>query len=204
MVWLRIDDGFSRHPKVTALSFRERWVWLDVLCYCASYQTGGYLPEGLGSIVPGASAKFIGRCGELGLVNVVGGRLRVHDWHVYNGTIGERVEHFLTENPDASANDVHKAVGGNRDLVLAEVRKLREGGTGGTGESGSGGTRKPGTKTGTESGSESGSYARGPQPLENSPKAVMGSRPDAHPDADERPGLSHIGTIIDEALKEAS
>lgn len=159
MSWLRIDDGFSRHPKVTALTPKERWVWMDVLCYCASYQTGGYLPENMGGIVPGATTRFLARCSELRLVNVVHGRLRVHDWHVYNGTIAERVEHFLSENPDATANEVHKAVGGTREVVLAEVKRIK-GGSERTDPGGSGGTGFGGSETG----SESGSRARAPHP----------------------------------------
>lgn len=201
MSWLRIDDGFSRHPKVTALTHRERWTWLDVLCYCASYQTGGYLPEGIGGIVPGATTKFLGRCGELGLVNVVGDRLRVHDWHVYNGTIGDRVAHYLDENPDATANEVHKAVGGTRELVLIEVKRVKE--------SGSARTSKPGSArtgfSGSESGSESGSRAGGPSPLLISPKAVgHGKDPDARGAAPERPSDLQIRETINDSLREAS
>lgn len=83
MSWLRIDDGFSRHPKVTALTHRERWSWMDLLCYCARYQTAGYLPENIREHVAGATDKFLIKCGTLGLLDVVSGDLRVHDWESY-------------------------------------------------------------------------------------------------------------------------
>lgn len=194
MSWLRIDDGFSRHPKVTALTHRERWVWVDLLCYCARYQTGGYLPDNVAGIVPGATPKFVNRCGELGLLNIIGQRIRVHDWHVYNGTVGDRVAHYLDENPDATANEVHKAVGGTRELVLIEVKRVKESGSARTSKSGSGRTGLGGS----ESGSESGSRAGGPSPLLTSPKAV---------------GLGKDGTALDretikntinDSLREAS
>ncbi|GIV03681.1 MAG: hypothetical protein KatS3mg015_2511 [Fimbriimonadales bacterium] len=56
MAWLRIDDGFAAHPKVTALSLADRWRWLAILCYCARYQTDGYLPDNIAEHVRGATA----------------------------------------------------------------------------------------------------------------------------------------------------
>ena len=83
MSWLRIDDRFSRHPKVTQLSYKERWIWMDVLCYCAAYQTGGFLPDNIAELVTGASARFLSKCSGLELVDVVQGELKVHDWETY-------------------------------------------------------------------------------------------------------------------------
>jgi len=83
MSWLRIDDGFSLHPKVTALTHKERWTWLDILCYSARYQTGGWLPENIREHVAGATPRLIARCLELGLLDDVDGELRVHDWDTY-------------------------------------------------------------------------------------------------------------------------
>jgi hypothetical protein len=41
-----------------------------------------------------------------------------------------KVSNYLTEHPDASANEVHEALGGNRKEVLAEVKRQRD--TGGS------------------------------------------------------------------------
>lgn len=83
MSWLRIDDRFSRHPKVTALSFKDRWTWMDVLCFCATYRTDGWLPANVREMVPGASAKFLAACADLELLDVEHGEYRVHDWSTY-------------------------------------------------------------------------------------------------------------------------
>lgn len=83
MSWLRIDDRFSRHPKVTQLSYKERWTWMDLLCYCASYQTGGWLPENIKEHVAGATVSYLSKCSALELVDVVAGELRIHDWETY-------------------------------------------------------------------------------------------------------------------------
>lgn len=201
MARLTIDDGFSRHPKVTALTAKERWVWLDVLCYCARYKTGGYLPESPGAVIAGASPKFVGRCGQLGLLNVTtGGRLRVHDWHIYNGSIAERVEVYLDDNPDASANEVQQAIGGTREIVMAEVRKLREVVRPEPAETPLGGSGRT-TLAGSETGSESGSRARVPLPLKELTKAVPVARPDdATTNTDERP-KDFIKDTISESLE---
>lgn len=83
MSWLRIDDGFARHPKVTALTLKQRWIWMDLLCYCARYDTDGYLPENITEHISGCTVKYLARCSELGLIDVVGGALQVHDWKTY-------------------------------------------------------------------------------------------------------------------------
>ncbi len=81
MAWLRIDDGFSQHPKVVRLSRADRWTWLEVLCYCARFKTHGAVPEGVGDVVKGASPAFLDRCRSAGLLD---GEI-VHDWNDYNG-----------------------------------------------------------------------------------------------------------------------
>lgn len=83
MSWLRIDDGFSRHPKVTALTFKERWVWMDLLCYCARYQTDGWLPENIREHVAGSTDKFLHRCHSLELLDDETEGWRIHDWSTY-------------------------------------------------------------------------------------------------------------------------
>lgn len=40
--------------------------------------------------------------------------------------LDEQVDAYLDEHPDASANEVAKALGGNRQVILASVKRLRE------------------------------------------------------------------------------
>ena len=58
MTWLRIDDKFPRHPKVTRLMRGDRWTWLEVLCYCAEYKTEGYVPDSIQSSTATVSRSF--------------------------------------------------------------------------------------------------------------------------------------------------
>ena len=41
MSWLRLDDGFARHPKVLELSEAQRWRWVVLLSDCARHERGG-------------------------------------------------------------------------------------------------------------------------------------------------------------------
>ncbi len=174
MAWLRIDDGFSQHPKVVKLSRADRWTWLEVLCYCARFRTDGKVPSVVGEVVRGASPSFLQRCSEFGLLDHSDGGYLVHDWTIYNGeTIGEKVAYYLDKSPDASANEVHRAIGGKRDLVLSIVAQYRSG------------TEEPvkvvpkpvpgNRQSGTPAGSKSGTRGREPVPNPITATAPNGS-----------------------------
>lgn len=36
MSWVRLDDGFTNHPKIVRLTDQQFRVWVKVLCYCAA------------------------------------------------------------------------------------------------------------------------------------------------------------------------
>ena len=84
MSWLRLDDKFVRHPKITRLTRGDRWTWLEVLSYCCEYRTEGFIPETIREVVPKATGPFLNRCYELHLLDLDGSDYRVHDWHEYN------------------------------------------------------------------------------------------------------------------------
>lgn len=58
-------------------------MWMDLLCYCARYQTDGWLPENIKEHVAGATDKFLHRCGDLELLDDETEGWRVHDWATY-------------------------------------------------------------------------------------------------------------------------
>jgi predicted DNA-binding transcriptional regulator AlpA len=127
MTWLRLDDGFAEHPKVLALgNAQARWAWVEVLTYCARRKTGGRIPSGIEDVLKRATPAFLKRCEQVGLVENNGNGLVVHDWDVYNGALGERVAEYLEKHPDATANEVVKALGANRKTVLRLINALRK------------------------------------------------------------------------------
>lgn len=141
MSWARLDDGFTEHPKILALTDKEFRVHMRAICYASRYRTRGELPASALSGL-GATPRVTRRLIEIGVWDE-GNPIKIHDFSIYNGeTIEEKVEAYLARNPDASANDVHREIGGKRDIVLAVVKQIREvpagshPGTQGTGENG--------------------------------------------------------------------
>jgi hypothetical protein len=112
-------------------------------------------------------------------------RLRVHNWERYNppreapGDLERRVSVYLSQNPEASANEVCKIIGANRASVLAALRRVKGGSTIGTG-TGTGTTSEPGrnqyqggSKGGSGTGSRAGTRPRSrPVPSREVPQAV--------------------------------
>ncbi len=127
MPWLRIDDGFPEHRKLLALKRSERWTWVEVMCYCARQNNCGTVPARVGDVVRGATPRFVQMCIDVGLIDETDEGLKIHDWLIYNGdTIEAKVAAYLSKFPDASANDVQRAIGGKRELVLEVVRRYQE------------------------------------------------------------------------------
>lgn len=89
MAWLRIDDAFVRHPKITPLSDRQFRTWMRVLCWCSEYDNGGtFAAEQIAGEVVGADNRFLEVCRENGLLDLTDdGLLQVHDWGVYNSRV---------------------------------------------------------------------------------------------------------------------
>lgn len=193
MSWLRIDDGFAEHYKIAELSDREFRVWLRILCYAARNNgRAGRLTAAMRREIVGLTPTILKHLLALGLLDAdIDGIVSVHDWPIYADIpISEKVDYYLERNPDASANDVVRALGAKREIVLAEVKRFRDGS-----ESGSHGTGL--------GGSESGSRARAPVPSPTpTPSALSPTvseevqvQTEARNDAREN-GLTPIGTII--------
>lgn len=128
MSWLRIDDGAPEHRKVLGLPRADRWTWIELLAYCARQQEDGIVPAGIDDALRHVTPAFVRKCIAVGLLDVDdAGEMRVHNWAIYNGaTLDERVSAVLDRYPQASANEVHRAIGGNRNAVLESVRRNRE------------------------------------------------------------------------------
>lgn len=175
MSWLRIDDRFSRHPKVTQLTHKERWIWIDLLCYCASYQTGGYLPDNIGELVAGASVRFLSKCSALELVDVVAGELRIHDW-----------ENYAPKDPTGSERQAAWRRRQRNGAVTPDVTDDE-------------------TDDSSTSRTRTGARSRPVLSPSASTRAVPVASNDAPPHPTEQPGdLTHIRNLIQVSLGEAS
>ena len=84
MSWLRLDDGFPEHRKVLELPRKDRWTWVELLCYVARQNNGGHVPQGICDILRWVTPAFIKQCVDVGLLDEGGSGHTVHDWDVYN------------------------------------------------------------------------------------------------------------------------
>lgn len=127
MAWLRLDDGFTKHPKFEGWSPAQRWAWLEVMEYCARYTTRGRIPTDLGLLPRSTTAGLLAKAEASGwCARDASGALWINDWSLYNAsTVEERVAAYLAKNPDATANDVQRNVGGKREIVLAAINTYR-------------------------------------------------------------------------------
>ena len=90
MSWLRLDDKFAQHPKVHELSDRAFRVHVEVMLYCAEYDTGGVVPSAalkLTRASPVVCAKLV----SVGLwrTKLDGEGFIVHDFEQYNSRQAE-------------------------------------------------------------------------------------------------------------------
>jgi len=80
MGWLRLDDGFTDHPKVAGLSALAFRAHVEGLVYCARYLTDGLVPKAKGP----SSARVIAELERAGLWTATRGGYRIHDYLDWN------------------------------------------------------------------------------------------------------------------------
>jgi len=44
MDWVRLDAGFTTHPKIARLGLIGGWVFVEGMCYAAEHRTDGFIP----------------------------------------------------------------------------------------------------------------------------------------------------------------
>lgn len=110
MSWLRLDDGFTSHPKFEGWNAAEKWAFLELMEYCARYRTGGRVPSDLALLPRSVTAKVVYRAEDAGWLERRDGALFVHDWDIYNprdATGAERQRRYRErhENRDEDRNE---------------------------------------------------------------------------------------------------
>jgi hypothetical protein len=84
MAWLRIDDGFTSHPKFAGWSADERWAFLELMSYCARYRTRGKVPEDSSLLPRKVGVRLLKKAEDSGWIERKNGARFIHDWDVYN------------------------------------------------------------------------------------------------------------------------
>jgi hypothetical protein len=87
-MWVKIDDGFFRHPKARAAGKDGRALFIAGLCWTSAQLTDGFIAaHDLGPIAaeaevrPGPTSR---RLVEIGLWDETDGGWLVHDYHDFN------------------------------------------------------------------------------------------------------------------------
>lgn len=122
MTWVKVDDALADHPKVMALG-RDRIVglglWAAAACYCARHLTDGFVPS---AVADGfGHARVWARLVDAGLVDLVTGGYRLHDWLDYNPP-RTKVLRERQEARDRMRSNRSPEVPANTDRTNGEVR----------------------------------------------------------------------------------
>lgn len=81
-MWVKLDDQFPRHPKVSRLSDAAFRLHVEAMCYAAQWLTGGSVP----SSVVGRRSRAAVSLERAGLWerDQNGNGWRIHDWADWN------------------------------------------------------------------------------------------------------------------------
>ncbi len=180
MSWLRVDDKLVRHPKITSLSRGDRWTWIELLSYCAEYQTEGHVPTNVRAAVPHATPGLLAKAHAAGLLDINGSGYVVHNWGKYNPKDATKAERQARWRHNRDAN----VDGGVDASVDTNVDASRVGA----------GARPVPSPTQTPEVGTS---------LESVSKAVKNPRPPSEHEVGTN-GLGNISEIIEQSLREAA
>jgi hypothetical protein len=86
MAWVKIDDGFSEHPKVLRAGPLAVALHIAALCYAARQRTDGFIPGAVVSRLVDIRkpAAEVARLVQAGLWESVEGGYAIHDYLAYN------------------------------------------------------------------------------------------------------------------------
>lgn len=132
MAWLRLDDGFTKHPKFEGWPPTARWAWLEAMEYCARYRTRGRIPDDLTLLPRNVTAQLLRRAEAAGWCSRgTDGALWINDWDDFNPPrtedLDDAVAQAIHTHPEASANELARIIGGRRKPVLEAIRRFRIG-----------------------------------------------------------------------------
>ena len=86
MVWVRLDDGFSEHPKVVAAGPIAAHLFVSALCYCNRNLTDGFIPEdqAMRLVRDDGVTALLDRLVSVGLFERDAAGYRIHDFLDFN------------------------------------------------------------------------------------------------------------------------
>ena len=84
MTWIKLEDSFPDHPKISQLSDKAFRVHISALCYCGKYLTDGVIPAPIANrLCVNNGSRVIKRLVEIGLWSRVEGGYEINDYLKY-------------------------------------------------------------------------------------------------------------------------
>lgn len=98
MTWIRIDARVHKHPKVVQLAPQARWAWIVTLCEAKAVD-GAWSSAAHYRACVGADGKHLKALLDVGLLELRGDAVVVHDWNDYqralsDSTAAERMRRY--------------------------------------------------------------------------------------------------------------
>ena len=90
MGWVKMDDRFGEHPKVTRCSLGAKWLFVEALCYANRNHTDGLITTAVARKL--GNLKSIAQLVAVGLWEQDPAGYRIHDYLDYNPSKEEVIE----------------------------------------------------------------------------------------------------------------
>ncbi len=146
-MWVKLDDGFTDHPKIMAVGPMAAWLHVCALCYCGRFLTDGEVPKVQVRKLADVKNpdKLAGALVDAGLWFDAGNAYLIHDYLDYNPT-REKVEQDREAARQRAAKRGRKGgvVSGEVRANFAEDSKPRPGPSRRTSSAHAGGDRSSG------------------------------------------------------------
>lgn len=140
MTWVKLDDGFTRHPRMVAAGLHGRALFVAGLCYCGTHLTDGMIPKAAVVMLvaeAGCNKRAEAKLVEVGSWIDRGDAYEVHDFLVYNPTrekvLRKREEGIerAKRSRETRAKQARTSAGASRDPSRPEGSRDGAGFTGG-------------------------------------------------------------------------
>jgi len=108
MPWVRLDDSFPDHPKVSLLTPAAGWLHVCALCYCNRHLTDGAIPKTIVNRLTSSSAPATAKAVEL----LVHAKLWIDagdDWQIHDFNDFQPTREKVLEERDKAAERQRKA-----------------------------------------------------------------------------------------------
>jgi hypothetical protein len=93
MTWLRLDDRFAGHPKISPLTDGAFRLHVSGLLYCAGHETDGLIPlELVPTLMPKYRRHYLTEVADRGLWLIRTELAEIHDFTDYNPTREQQQE----------------------------------------------------------------------------------------------------------------